>query len=266
MDMFMDEISELVKETFENVYGKESSPKEEIPKSAGVVYHLEQKGSIFVIRAIESRDLSIDIPKFIDSPDMLKKLRLTEAINPMDELAYFECDDIFIAKTIVNNLANKRFPLYEEHVMNISDPGDSWWLKIDQDKMSLYFKLCRTESLDNMIKLGPIGDNEVNHDIFNKLYGYFNLIFEVKDFSSQSGSFHITPEDANDTLYREFVNVFKEGEVGFQLMNHLRDLENKSDRESFKSSVRRANYFLLEISHMRGFWVEIQKELASNSN
>lgn len=261
MDMFMDEISELVKETFEGVYGKETPQEESYPESAGVIYNLECKGSIFVIRAIEARDISTDIHSFSGDQEILKKLRLTGHMNPISELRYFECDDVFIAKTIVKNLANKRFPLYEEHVMNISDPGDSWYLKVDQDKMSLYFKLCRTEIIDDLIKLGPIGDNDITHEVFNKLYGYFNLIFEVKDFSSQTGSFHITPDNSLDPLYLDFINVFKEGEVGYNLMSHLRDLENKSDRDAFKSSVRRANYFLLEIAHMRGFWIEIQKLL-----
>ena len=261
MDMFMDEISELVKETFEGVYGKQDTEDQKYPEAAGVIYNLERKGSIFVIRALEARDISKDIHAFCEDAELLKKLRLTGHMNPISELRYFECDDIFIAKTIVKNLANKRFPLYEEHVMNISDPGDSWYLKVDQNKMSLYFKLCRTEIIEDLIKLGPIGDSEVTHEVFNKLYGYFNLIFEVKDFSSQTGSFHITPDNSADKLYREFINVFQEGEVGFNLMNHLRDLENKSDRDSFKSSVRRANYFLLEIAHMRGFWIEIQKLL-----
>lgn len=262
MDMFMDDISELVKETFESVYGKEELATEHYPESAGVVYHVELKGSIFVIRALESRDLSQDIPKFLSSQEILKKLRLSDSTNPALEIQYFECDDIFMAKTIVSNLSNKRFPLYEEHVMNISDPGDSWWLKVDEDKISLYFKLCRTEVLENMVKLGPIGDNELTHDVFNKLYGYFNLIFEIQDFSCQKGSLHIKPVDMQDGLFQEFINVFKSGEVGIKLMNHLRELENKSDRESFKSSVRRANYFLLEIAHMRGFWMEVQRKLS----
>lgn len=258
MDMFMDDISQLVKETFDSVYNHQNA-QENLPESAGVIFHVENKGSIFVIRAIESRDISMDLDKFLDDSKILTKLRLLESENPRSEVRYFQCDDYFMAKNIVENLANKRFPLYEEHIMNVSDPGDSWWLKKEKNSMSLYFKLCRTESIDDMVKLGPIGDNQQTEEVFKKLYGYFSLIFEVKDFSSQTGAFHITPNDANDPMYLEFLNLFENGEVGYKLMDHLRNLEDKSSKESFKASVRRANYFLLELAHMRGFWREIEE-------
>ena len=258
MDMFMDDISQLVKETFDSVYNHQNA-HENLPESAGVIFHVENKGSIFVIRAIESRDISMDLDKFLDDPKILTKLRLLECENPRSEVRYFQCDDYFMAKNIVENLANKRFPLYEEHIMNVSDPGDSWWLKKENNSMSLYFKLCRTESIDDMVKLGPIGDNQQTEEVFKKLYGYFSLIFEVKDFSSQTGACHITPNDAHDPMYLEFLNLFENGEVGYKLMDHLRNLEDKSSKESFKASVRRANYFLLELAHMRGFWREIEE-------
>lgn len=259
MEMFMDEISQLVRETFENVYGTDEKKTQKLPECAGVIYHVENKGSVFVIRAVESRDISLDFEKFLNDQNILKKLRLVDAIEPRDQLRFFECDDFFMAQNIVQNLANKRFSLHEEHVMNVSDPGDSWWLNKENGSFSLYFKLCRTEAINEMIKLGPIGDNEITGDIFKKLYGYFSLIFEIDDYSSQSGSFHITPNNSNDPLYQDFIKVFEEGEVGFQLMDHLRRLEDKSDKETFKSSVRRANYFLLELAHMRGFWKEIEE-------
>jgi hypothetical protein len=258
MDMFMDDISQLVKETFDNVYQHENS-LDNLPESAGVIYHVEHKGSIFVIRAVESRDIAQDMDHYLNDAKILQKLRLAQSENPKDEIRYFACDDYFMAKNIVENLANKRFPLFEEHIMNVSDPGDSWWLKRENDSMSLYFKLCRTESIHDMIKLGPIGDNLQTEEVFKKLYGYFSLIFEVKDFSSQTGAFHITPADPEDPMYLEFINLFENGEVGYKLMDHLRALEEKSSKESFKASVRRANYFLLELAHMRGFWKEIEE-------
>jgi len=259
MDLFMDEISQLVKETFDGVYGASNTAPEKLPENSGVIYHVEDKGSVFVIRAIESRDISRDFSLFLNDHKILKKLRLLDTENPRECLRFFECDDIFMAQNIVQNLANKRFPLHEEHVMNVSDPGDSWWLRRENNSVSLYFKLCRTESMGDMKKLGPIGDNEQTEEIFKKLYGYFSLIFNIKDYSSQTGSFHITPNDPLDPLYLDFINVFEQGEVGFKLMDHLRMLEDKSDKETFKSSIRRANYFLLELAHMRGFWKEIER-------
>jgi hypothetical protein len=228
----------------------------------GVFYHLEKKASTFVIRIFESHDLSLDYTKILNHPENYPSLRLgnEEGVEIKEQLQFFECDLFELASGIKSELANKRFPIFEERVFNVSDPGDSWWVKAESDEIKIFFKLSRTESMDSLVKLGPLGDTKRATEIFNQLYGYFKMIFPVEDYSSAHGQFSIKSE-ANHPMFKAFCNILTEGDSGFEFWEYLRNLEMNSSDKPFLDSLKQANLFLMELANLRRFWMRIQSQI-----
>ncbi len=268
--MFFDDIDALVKETFSNSTGLNKNPFMDFsdqmdafaPEATpGVFYHLEKKSSTFVIRVFESKDLSADYSKILNAPEDYPSLRLLGDDLPVKEkLQYFECDLFELALQIKSELANKRFPVFEEHVFNVSDPGDSWWVKKEGCELKIFFKLSRTETMDSLIKLGPLGDTKEAIEKFNKLYGYFKLLFPIHDYSSAHGQFTIKSDETNQ-IFNSFVKILTDGDSGFEFWEYLRHLEMNSQDAPYIDSLKQANLFMMELANLRSFWVQIQSQL-----
>lgn len=269
--MFIDDIDALVQATFNSSVMPGQNPFDfddidELPgQCPGVFYNLEKKVSTFVIRIFKSDDLSIDLPLILANPENYPSLRLLgddgRAIK--EKLKFFECDMPSLASDIKNELSNKRFPIFEENVFNVSDPGDSWWVKVEKSELKVFFKLSRTESMESLIKLGPLGDTNAAMEKFKKLYGYFRMLFPVADYASAHAQFNIRCENAHDPIFKDFVKIFTDGDSGFEFWEYLRKLEMNSMDKPFLDSLRQANLFLMQIANMRRFWIEIQNDLDS---
>lgn len=278
--MFIDDIDALVQATFnsdivtgQNPFDSVSATilnsyndSEELPgQCPGVFYNLEKKVSTFVIRVFKSSDLSEDYSKILNNPENYPSLRLLsdDGREVREKLKFFECDMEELAEEIRSELSNKRFPIYEENIFNVSDPGDSWWVKVDKSELKVFFKLSRTECMDELIKLGPLGDTNLAMDKFKKLYGYFRMLFPISDYASAHGQLTIKCENNHDPIFKDFVKIFTEGDSGFDFWEYLRKLEMNSLDKPFIDSLRQANFFLMQIANMRRFWIEIQKDLNS---
>lgn len=267
-----DDISFLVQETFKEVESKRKSgslfgqffqSNENLPEeeTSGVLFHIQKNAATFVVRIHASTDLRNDYIAALKHPDLYPTLRFEDEDNVRDLLCFFECDNIEIAKTIKERLGNKRFPIFEEQVFNISDPGDSWWLKKEGKKISIFFKLSHTERMASLVKLGPLGDAEKNMDIFSKLYGYFQMLFPIEDYSSAFGQFSMSPKDPNDPIFHDVTHLLSHGEMSFEFLEKLRNLEILHKHESYADDLKQANYFLIELAQLRRFWKEIQNSL-----
>lgn len=275
--MFQDDIELLVAQTFKDAenlsredggfrfldeeFGPNKGEPEECP---GVLYYLQKNSSTFVLRMLPSSNLREDYKKVLASPEDYPSLRLLSADDDRelhDKLSFHECDNIALAKALKEQLANKRYPLHEERIINVSDPGDNWWIKKDGNNLSLFFKLCRTESIDCLVKAGPLGDREGSLKFLNQLYGYFSLLFPVKDFSSAHGQFVLSCEESENPFFEELADVFVKGEIGNRMWEKLRELEGQAPSEEVLSSLKRANYFLMEVAAIRSFWIEVEKSL-----
>lgn len=275
--MFKDEIEKLVAETLENVHSQNferndfffdgkgpEKPKNMPDKVPGFIYYLQKKTSTFVIRILESDSLADDYKRILRYPEEYPSLRLLNEEDPRPlekKLDFFECDSIGLAKAVKNQLANKRFPIHEEHIINVSDPGDNWWVKEDKGQLSIFFKLSRTESMEELVKIGPLGDPDHALSLFNQLYGYFAMLFPVKDYSSAHGQFTISCEKPFDPIFRDFMGIFTKGDIGHEFWEYLRHLEVRSQGRSYAKSLQQANYYLMEIALMRSFWMKIQGQL-----
>lgn len=267
-----DDISFLVQETFKDVEqnskkkflsnflnGNEES--ESVPETCGVIYHLQQNASTFVVRVIPSKNIRSDFKNIRKHPDLYPNLRLDEDLISQGNLRFFECDNIKLARSIKLNLANKRFPLHEENVFNVSDPGDSWWMSVNEGELKIYFKLSHTEKLNRLIKLGPLGDGKIYENLFLQMRGYFQKLFPLKNFSSGYGQIAITTDDPEDLNFQGIVQLFSQGEVSPDLFEFLARWEMSSESETYLDSLKKANFTLIELATLRGFWREIQSRL-----
>ena len=268
----LDDIGFLVQETFKDsgnsnqsrnflsqIFSKQNDLPDEVP---GFFYHLQKKESTFVIRVHPCENLKLEYKNIVKHPNLYPTLRLLEDEGEVEEkLQYFECDLFNIAKNIRFHLGNKRFPIYEDRVFNVSDPGDSWWLAIGEDDLNIHFKLSQTTNISNLIKLGPLGDSVELMRTFSKLYGYFNLLFQVEDYSSGHGQVHIKAQDQQNLNFRHFKQLLLTGETSHEFWDYLRDLELKYQNHEMVKSIRKANYLMMELAFTRHFWKTIQEQL-----
>lgn len=266
-----DDISFLVQETFreveknnkaKNLFQGFWNQKQNLPDEVtGVLFHIQKNAATFVVRVHVSENLKLDYLSVMKHPDLFPALRFEEDDNLQEKLMFFECDDLKVAKAIKEKLGNKRFPIFEEQVFNISDPGDSWWLKRERNRLSIFFKLTHTNRLDNLIKLGPLGDGEKAMEIFSKLYGYFQMIFDIQDYSSAFGQFSIASSQEGDKFFEYFYELLATGDVSHEFWDKLRNLEILHSHEAYANDLKQANYFIMELSQLRRFWCEIQENL-----
>jgi hypothetical protein len=269
--MMMDmDLNKLVSETlnyqdseiqgFIDTYQK--STFNNIPESCGVFYNLEQTAGTFVIRIFASSNLQKDIEEIQKHPENFPKLRLVnEEGFDFEKLKFFECDNHLIAQKIVTQLANKRFPKFEENVINVSDPGDSWYLQSKNGEFSLFFNLSRTESIDSLTKLGPLGDVEEVSMLLTKIRPYFSKFFQIEKYTNHKSNFTLKVEESNIYL-EEFINLFVQGEIGPFLFQKFIELEKTAPNENVLKSFQKVNYFFMELASIRGFWKQVESELA----
>lgn len=231
------------------------------PKGPGVFFKLQKSLGTFVIRSIAVNDLEKYYASIIKYPENFPSLRLAQGELPIEkELKFFQTDTLAIAQILQSTVSNKRFPLEEENIFNISDPGFSWWLKKEDDHIEVFFKLAYTHDMDSLIKIGPLGEADSGKKVFEKLYRYFCALFPVSEFSSTQNSFIIGTSQKNSKLFNCFINMFETGEVDTYFWQQLKQLEESSQGKSL-DLVRIANEYMLELSNVRKFWVQIDKLL-----
>lgn len=274
--MQFDDISFLVSETLGHAENGEfsrdksfySAQKLSPPSAPGIFYHLQQTGAIFVIRMFVSSDLKEDYNQIVNAPDDYPSLRLVGEDGDVnwDGLKFFECDRSNFARTLKMQLSNKRFPLHEENVINISDPSYSWWVQDSGDDFKIFFKLSHTEKMRSLKKIGPLYDSQVATERFSKLYGYLSMLFPIDDFSSGHGELAISCQNFSHPHYQSFKELFISGEPEHDFWEHLRHLEYEASVNGapYLKALQEANYFIMELSTVRKFWNTIQSELKNN--
>lgn len=268
----LDDISFLVQETFKeanntlknkSLFGGFKSKLNEIPEdSSGVLFRIQRNAATFVLRIHPAEDLRSEYQNILKHPSMYPSMRFEEEDIIAEELMYYVCDDVRIGQVLKDKLGNKRFSINEEQVFNISDPGDSWWLKREDNKVSIFFKLSHTQDMSDLIKLGPLGDPDSSLEAFSKLYGYFEMLFPLEDYSSGFGQFSFTVGAGRQPIFEQLFRLFAQGDVSPVFWDYLRDLEIQNQNKPYLDALRKANYFILELAETRRFWLEIQSKLA----
>lgn len=261
----MDDIEFLVNETFKHfeqnfAHLEESGElvmKEDIvnqveyPATAGVIYHVQKSTSIFVIRTFVSENIREDFFKIAESPEDYPSLRLLEGANQEIEgrLKFFIVDNLFQAEIIHDQINNRRFPIHEELICNISDPGFSWWLTKKEKGFQLAFTMS-VASEEDTIKLGPMGDRELairNFQTFEDLVTKAGLEMNIQNEINR-----VQFTDCDPFLQEELKDIFEFGVITDSMQELFRSLGNMTTWLYFQ-----------ELAAVRRFWIQIQYDLNS---
>ncbi len=267
----MDDIELLVEETlrhFNEHYASSEEMKHELfiesfdrvvsfPVTAGVIYHVQKSASIFVIRTVVSENIRDDYFKIIEAPENYPSLRLLEGGEGdlASKLRFFPLESSTQAEAIHRELHNRRFPINEEIVCNISDPGFSWWLTNRPEGFQLSFTLLVAPD-EKTIKLGPLGDRELAIKRFQVLQ---DLVSSAGiEMNIQNETNRVQFSDSDEFILTELKKLFEYGVVSNTLMDIFMVLAKKAP----DSSLLQATWFYLqEIAAVRRFWIQIQLDL-----
>lgn len=246
----------LADEDFRNefLFGSDSLESEsesiaEYPQTSGFVYNIVKSSSTFSIRGVISDNIS-ETFELANSGDLttLKSLRIDE--SEVAATLYYEISNLDLAQVIYDQIFNKRFPLEEDLICNISDPGFSWWYQRSDDAIRINFKSHKLEGSGERLKLGPIGDVCIASILFTRLEKAIEEKMNLLEFSISEKHFIIKPKDRFHRVFEELSLVFEEGELD-------------NDAQILKGLDDTLKLYLIELATIRKFWLHIE---ALNTN
>ncbi|OUR96413.1 hypothetical protein A9Q84_08660 [Halobacteriovorax marinus] len=220
------------------------------PISTGLVFKIDAGVSTFCVRGIVTHDINESINEVMGGNEALSRKLKIQSRSDLSNVHYFETDSIEHAEIIAEYIVNKRFPVHEEMVCNLSDPGFSWWLESNEQGLKVFFKAQSVERDEEYLRLGPIGDRGIAALKFAKCEGLLRKVFSIAEYSSTEKSFEMCPVRSGDLNYEMFRDIFEIGQFNFDFSQLDLTLED-----------RRLVLFLKEIAAVRGFWISVEEIL-----
>ncbi len=224
------------------------------PIGPGILYRVVTGGSTFSLRGIACESIKETYDELNDGDRSIRSsLKIEE--NEEVEIHHFRCDFIEQAEVVMDQLFNRRFPLYEDMLCNLSDPGYSWWMEPNQESLIVYFKSQSIERENNLIKLGPIGDDLLAHRRFGELKQSLSSLFSVREFSCDERRLIIKPVDSSSKGYKALRDIFDTG-------------RSPNDLSGFGSNEigRTLFFYLNELASVRNFWSQLAIKLEKKTN
>lgn len=246
-----EQVEPLSVEAQSDVVETEDEFENEIPSGPGLVYGIDIGVSTFCIRLLATENISETCVEIGEGDkEILSKLKLEE--NDLDEyeLQFYEVECFEIAECIASNLSNKRFPIYEERLCNLSDPGFSWWLENHPNGFKIHYKSRGFSNDENLIKLGPLGNPDKCSLIMSENAMNFHQLFSMKEFSISNKSFTVFTNQEDSEYFKELKNLFIKGEFSQDFNYYL--------AEKFSFELYQV---LVEIAANRRFWLEVEQAL-----
>jgi len=269
----MDEIELLVEQTyrfhqekFPESAGDEVLPimgmREELdmsaPEKPGLIYHIQKNSGLFVLRTLPSKNLREDVNRILQYPEDYPVLRLVDEKDPLQKrrLNFFVVSDHAQAELIHSQVSNRRFPIDEESLCNLSDPGFSWWFCRKENGFQISFNHAYSQGID-LVKLGPLGDQKVavkQLEVFLKKIQEIELALGV----------HLEPhkftiEGSEEQIVEGLRHLFEFGIIG-NTIHQLFKILARNSKDLVE--VETLWFYFEELSAMRKFWIKIYKELS----
>lgn len=270
----MDDIEFMVSETFKHFHqnypevAEQKSAVEapavtddevnEFPAEPGIIYHLQKTTSLFVIRTLVSHNIRDDYEKIIKNPEHYPSLRLLEGGSEDLEkkLRFYILENHLQAEIIHDQICNRRFPVNEEIMCNLSDPGFSWWLTKKENGFQISFTLSVSAD-ENTVKLGPIGDHQMALKSFQEMEALMQD--SGLELNIQNETNRVQFNDGEELLLEELKDIFEYGVIGEGMMNLIKLLAR---RTSDHSRLETLWLYFQEIAAMRRFWIQVQYDLS----
>ncbi len=218
-----------------------------IDTGPGFLFRIEKGISTFCIRAIECENLNVSYNELLKGDKLLlSKLKIKE-LDQLDSVDFFKTENLEIL-TSMNELFNRRFPINEEVLCNISDPGFSWWLDLNEFDLKVYFNSHGLDRSQRFTRLGPIGNQKILIILFQKLFASLANNLKINQLSCDDKILSIGVASKDNLAFRIFKDIFLFGK--YSLNEDVLELEKISPE---------LNYCLYEISQKRKFWLKIEK-------
>lgn len=258
----MDDIELLVAETFRHFQENYSStPKEEVPEvelpnCSGLLYHIQKSASVFVIRSLVSQNIKEDFQKVLERPEDYPSLRLIENGGEIEsKLRTFIVDNPSQAEIIHDQVGNRRFPVQEELMCNLSDPGFSWWLTKKKTGFQISFNLS-SSSGEETTKLGSLGDRELAMRSFRALEALMRE--SGLDLNIQNEMNRVQFSEGEEFLLEELKDLFEFGVVSDGLIQIFKLISKRCGQHSELETLW---FYLQELAALRRFWIQVQYDL-----
>ena len=185
--------------------------------------------------------------------DLNELRQLNHHFEKTESVHFFPCDSIEVAEVITEQMINRRYPLQDNGLVNISDPGSTWLLSYEEDNLSLYFKSMGHKER-GMENLGAIGDPQIFRFWWGKISKELNNELSLEIDSDEKGC-HLRLDSPMEGIEKELLqvllNIFLLGDtqVGGKFFDN--PLEFESIRMYFN-----------ELSHSRRFWLRVEEILS----
>lgn len=222
--------------------------KIQAPHSAGIIYRIDRGANTFCIRGFSTDDINLQLKALAHEPN---KLLLLKANSIEDQVHYFETKTYEVAEMIKDQIINRRFPIQEDAVCNISDPGYSWWMDISPGRFEIFFKSHAINREEKFLKLGPIGDSKIATIRLNQAHALLRSSFPLSEYSCSEKSLVVACSKPDHSSFVSFQNIFAVG-------------ENNTVPENFPdNTIGKTLYcYFLEIATLRKFWIEVESKLS----
>ena len=159
---------------------------------------------------------------------------------------FFATSRLELAEVIADQLFNRRFPLEEDELCNISDPGGSWWMGREGRKVHIFFG---GHYSDEKVNLGPLGDVAVAHSLFKRGESWLRRLLPIEELFLSPKYLALSALDSEHDIFQQFCDIFLKGE--------------KPDHPSFGTSA--LSLYLEELAVVRRFWLCLQENVILRS-
>jgi len=224
------------------------------PTGPGIVFRLDAGVATFCVKGISTPNIADSFHLLDENNEEIYKELKVQSEEDRENILFFETKTIELADAIRENLINRRFPIEEDSVCNISDPGFSWWFNESNDGFQIYFKSHGLNRAQKYIRLGPIGDCQLATMRFKQAETLIRSFFPVNEFACTDKVFSLSTAKSNHLSYRILKDMFVNG-------------INETTMDQFPaSSLGRMTYnYFQEIATLRGFWIYLEDLLKSKN-
>lgn len=222
--------------------------KPEAPLAPGIIFRIDRGTNTFCVRGFTTENINYQLKAL---PYESAKLMLLKAQNENDNIFYFETKTFEVAEIIKDQIINRRFPIQEDAVCNISDPGYSWWMDVTPGRFEIHFKSNSIQRAEKFVKLGPVGDSKIAMLRLNQAHALLRSSFPLTEFSCTDKSLVVATSKPDHSSFLSFQNIFLQGE------NHTCP-ENFPDNSTGKTLY----FYFLELATLRKFWIEVEAKLS----
>ncbi|MBT7608317.1 MAG: hypothetical protein HN576_01080 [Bacteriovoracaceae bacterium] len=238
---------EMMSEIYEDI-SEDGLPM--APAGPGILFRIDKSSQSFCIRGFATTSIEqslIDIESGEVKSCSCLKIKSEE---DYDHVNFFEFESLELADRIKQSLFNRRFPVDEALVCNLSDPGFSWWLEDNVFGLEVFFQTYQAMGRKQFQKLGPLGDHFDAIDIFRDSENILRKYFPINEFSCDDKSLKIIPCDPENNQFKELLNLLYKGDQTF--------LSKVFPTNEQESELLR---YLKELSCTRMFWLNVEEIL-----